>query len=72
MGALPGLFVGTAFHSGELRVQPGVGLLLAEFVADGTTSIDVSAFSPDRFDAAETAEYLASTVPQKDAARRRH
>ncbi|MDF2984353.1 MAG: hypothetical protein K0Q69_4125, partial [Devosia sp.] len=28
--------------------------------------------SPDRFSAAETAEYLASTVPQRNAARRRH
>ncbi len=70
--ALNGLFVGTAFHSGGFAYNPASGLLLAEFVADGRTSIDVSSFSPDRFDPAETEEYLATTVPQKHAARRRH
>lgn len=72
LSAIEGLYVGVAFHSGGFAYNPVSGLLLAEFVAEGRTRIDVSAFSPDRFDTAETAEYLASTVPQKDAARRRH
>jgi hypothetical protein len=46
--------------------------LLAELVADGRTSIDVSAFSPDRFDPRETEAYLATSVPQRAAVRRRH
>lgn len=69
---LPGLFVGTAFHSGGFAYNPVAGMLLAEFVTDGRTSIDVRAFSPDRFDPAETADYLAETLSQKDVVRRRH
>ena len=57
---------------GGFAYNPAVGLLLAEFVADGRTSIDVSAFSPDRFDQREVAEYLAMTIPQSQAVRRRH
>lgn len=69
---LPGLYVGTAFHSGGFAYNPVSGLLLSEFVAEGRTSTDVTAYSPDRFDPAETAKYLASTFQQKDAGRRRH
>jgi glycine/D-amino acid oxidase-like deaminating enzyme len=69
---LPGLFVGTAFHSGGFAYNPVAGLLLAEFVADGRASLDVRAFAPDRFDPAETAAYLAETLAQKDVVRRRH
>ena len=64
--------LGTAFHSGGFAYNPVSGLLLAEFVAEGRTSVDVSAYSPDRFDPTESAEYLASTLQQKDAGRRRH
>lgn len=67
-----GLFVGAAFHSSGFAYNPVTGLLLAEFIADGRTQLDVCAFSPDRFDRAETDQYLATTVPQKHAARRRH
>ncbi len=69
---LPGLFIGGAFHSGGFAYNPVAGLLLAEFIADGRTSIDVRAFAPDRFDPAETAAYLAETLAQKDVVRRRH
>ena len=68
----PGLFVGTAFHSGGFAYNPVVGMLLAEYVADGRTSIDVSAFSPDRFDLDAGRAYLASTVPQSQSFMRRH
>jgi sarcosine oxidase subunit beta len=69
---LPGLFVGVAFHSGGFAYNSVSGLLLAEFVVDGKTRIDVSAFSPGRFDRDQTAKYLQSTVQQKDACSRRH
>jgi len=72
VAAVPGLFLGHAFHSGGFAYNPVAGLLLAEWVSEGRTSIDVSAFSPDRFAAAEAEKHLATTIPQKDAFRRRH
>lgn len=69
---LPGLYVGVAFHSGGFAYNPVSGLLLAEFVAEERSSIDLSLFSPDRFDKDETKAYLAKTVQQKNVARRRH
>jgi glycine/D-amino acid oxidase-like deaminating enzyme len=69
---LPGFFVAVAFHSGGFAYNPVAGLLMAEYVAEGRTSIDVSAFSPNRFDSDEVAAYLATTVEQKDAVKRRH
>lgn len=69
---LPGLYLGCAFHSGGFAYNPAAGLLLAEFVADGRTQIDVSAFAPDRFAPNEVADYLATTVAQEAAVRRRH
>ena len=72
IGRRENLFVGACFHSGGFSYNPASGFLLAELVAKGKTSIDITAFSPDRFDAGETADYLASTVPQRNAARRRH
>lgn len=72
VGQLPGLYAGLAFHSGGFAYNPAAGQLLAEIVADGQASIDVRAFSPDRFDPAETAAYLAAEVPQSSAVRRRH
>ncbi len=72
IGGRENLFVGACFHSGGFSYNPASGFLLAELIAKGKTSIDITAFSPDRFDAGETADYLASTVPQRNAARRRH
>lgn len=75
LGPVPGvegLFVGAAFHSGGFAYNPVTGLLMAEMVNGEKTSIDVSTFSADRFDNAETRDYLATIVPQKHAARRRH
>ncbi len=71
-GGMDGLFVGVCFHSGGFSYNPASGYYLAEFVANGRTSIDLTAFSPDRFAADETAAYIASTVPQRNAARRLH
>lgn len=69
---LPGFYVGVAFHSGGFAYNPVSGLLLAELVAGEQTSVDLAAFSPDRFDPAETDAYLAETLAQKDVVRRRH
>ncbi|MEJ1972443.1 MAG: FAD-binding oxidoreductase [Lacunisphaera sp.] len=72
VSAVPGLFVGAAFHSGGFSYNPVAGLLLAEFVRQQRTSVDVAAFSPDRFVADQVDNYLATTVPQERAVRRRH
>ena len=72
VAALPGLYVGVAFHSGGFAYNPVAGMLLAEYVADGRATIDVRAFSPDRFARDETDDYLAITLAQKDVFRRRH
>jgi glycine/D-amino acid oxidase-like deaminating enzyme len=70
--AFPGLYVGCGFHSGGFAYNPVAGLLLAEYAAQGETSIDVSAFSPQRFATPVVEDYLASTVTQANAVRRRH
>lgn len=72
VAAVPGLYVGLAFHSGGFSYNPVAGQLLAEFVSEGRTSIDVSAFSPNRFTPEVVAAHLDRTVQQKDAVRRRH
>jgi sarcosine oxidase subunit beta len=75
LGPLPGLagaYVGCAFHSGGFAYNPVAGELLAEFVTAGRPRLDVSAFAPERFAAPEVEPYLATTVPQSQAVRRRH
>lgn len=72
VGQVPGLYLGCAFHSGGFAYNPVAGLLLAEYVVDGTTQIDVSDFLPDRFEAGETESYMSTTVKQEQAFRRRH
>lgn len=69
---LPGLILGLAFHSGGFAYNPGTGELLAEYVSEGRTSIDVSSWSPNRFDPIETKRYLSQMLQQKDIAKRRH
>ena len=68
----PGLFVGLGFHSGGFSYNPAAGYLLAQYIIDGKTSLDLTAFSPNRFDQNETAHHLATLTPQKSAIRRRH
>lgn len=69
---LSGFYVGTAFHSGGFAYNPVSGLLLSECVMGLQTSIDISSFSPDRFDANATEKHLARTLRQRDASPRRH
>ena len=46
---LPG-FIMAAGHEGDgIALSPVTGRLIAELIADGKTSFDISAFSPDRF-----------------------
>ncbi len=61
---LPGFFTGLAFQGSGFAYNPGAGLLLAECVADGHSSIDISAFSPSRFDRAESEAYLSTTLTE--------
>jgi glycine/D-amino acid oxidase-like deaminating enzyme len=72
LAAVPGLILGLAFHSGGFAYNPGTGELLAEYVSQGRTSIDVSSWSPNRFDPRETSAYLQEVLRQKDIAKRRH
>ena len=71
---IEGLWIGSCFHSGGVAYSPAAGYFLAELAATGSAPIDLSAFSPARFASSPgpTAEYLASTVPQRHATRRRH
>lgn len=68
VGDLPGLFVGTAFHSGGFAYSPAAGQLLAELVVDGRPSIDIAAFSPDRFDVAAAEGFLSTPMTQAEYA----
>lgn len=69
---LPGLIVGAAFHSGGFAYNPVAGKLLAELATKGETELDVAAFSPARFSAAATDDYLNLRLRQQDAFLRRH
>ena len=69
---LPGLFVGASFHSGGFSYNPVAGLLLAECVLDGHTCVDISGFSPNRFQDAEVDAYLTTTLDERDINNRRH
>jgi len=64
---LPGLFVAGSFHSGGFSYNPVAGLFLAEYVVDGRTSLDISAFAPQRFldKPADIERHLARTVTQR-------
>ena len=75
IGPVPGfsgLFVGLCFHSGGFSYSPASGRFLAEYVAQGAPSIDLTAFRPGRNPADETSAYLASTLSQGQSFRRRH
>ncbi|UCH24661.1 MAG: FAD-binding oxidoreductase [Trueperaceae bacterium] len=72
LGDLPGLYLGCGFHSGGFAYNPVAGELLAEIVSEGAPSIELSAFSPERFEASALKDYLAKNLIQADAVRRRH
>ena len=62
VAALPGLYLGTNFHSGGFGHHPAAGLSLAEFIVDGQTRIELAAFSPDRFADFDTQAYLQRDI----------
>lgn len=72
IGGYAGLYLGVAFHSGGFAYNPGTGELLAQYVMEGRTAIDVRSWSPDRFDADEADEYIATRLTQAHSFRRRH
>lgn len=68
----PGLYLGLAFHSGGFAYNPAAGELLADYVAQGYHSIDVSSWHPGRFASAESDLYLGTQLTQAQSFRRRH
>lgn len=72
VAAIPGLYVGLAFHSGGFAYNPVAGLLLSEWILDGRPHLDLSIFSPDRFSDEVTRSYLERRIVQANAVTRRH
>lgn len=69
---LSNFYIATSFQSGGFAYNPVVGLLMAELVSDGKTFMDISSFSPERFDQPTVDSYLSATIQQQHAVRRRH
>ena len=75
IGPVPGvdgLYVGAHFHSGGFAYNPVSGLLIAEHVVDGQTSIDSEMYSPARFGSVDTDAFLAAPIMHDDMGRVRH
>ena len=75
IGPVPGvdgLFVGAHFHSGGFAYNPVSGLLIAEHVVDGQTSIDSEMYSPARFGSVDTDAFLTAPIMHDDMGRVRH
>ncbi len=75
IGPVPGvdgLFVGAHFHSGGFAYNPASGLLIAEHVVDGETSIDSEMYSPARFGTVDTDAFLTAPIMHDDMGRVRH
>ena len=75
IGPVPGvdgLYVGAHFHSGGFAYNPVSGLLIAEHVVDGRTSIDSEMYSPARFGSVDTDAFLAAPIMHDDMGRVRH
>ena len=75
IGPVPGvegLFVGAHFHSGGFAYNPVSGLLIAEHVVDGGTSIDSEMYSPARFGSIDTDSFLAAPIMHDEMGVVRH
>ena len=75
IGPVPGvdgLYVGAHFHSGGFAYNPVSGLLIAEHVVDGQTSIDSEMYSLARFGSVDTDAFLAAPIMHDDMGRVRH
>ena len=69
---IDGLYVGAHFHSGGFAYNPVSGLLIAEHVVDGETSMDSEMYSPARFGSVDTDAFLAAPIMHDDMGRVRH
>ena len=49
LAAVPGLFIASGCNVGGLSTAPALGEALAQLIAQGRSTIDVSSLSPDRF-----------------------
>jgi glycine/D-amino acid oxidase-like deaminating enzyme len=69
---LNGVFLCSNFHSGGFAYNPVAGMLIAEHVVDGKTSIDSDFYLPSRFKNFKTKEYLSKTHKLEDLEIKRH
>ena len=75
IGPVPGvkgLFIGAHFHSGGFAYNPVSGLLLAEHVVEGGTSIDTEMYSPARFGNIDTDTFLSTPIRHSEMGVTRH
>ena len=75
IGPVPGvkgLYIGAHFHSGGFAYNPVSGLLIAEHVVDGETSIDTEMYNPARFGSVNTDAFLSSPIMHSDVGVTRH
>ena len=75
IGPVPGvkgLYIGAHFHSGGFAYNPVSGLLIAEHVVDGETSIDNEMYNPARFGNVDTNAFLSSPIMHSDMGVTRH
>ena len=75
IGPVPGvkgLYVGAHFHSGGFAYNPVSGLLLAEHVVDGGTSINTEMYNPARFGNVDINAFLATPVMHSEMGMTRH
>ena len=75
IGPVPGvdgLFVGAHFHSGGFAYNPVSGLLIAEHVVDGGTSVDSEMYRPARFGSIDTDAFLAAPIMHDEMGVVRH
>ena len=75
IGPVPGvkgLYIGAHFHSGGFAYNPVSGLLIAEHVVDGETSIDTEMYNPVRFGSVNTDAFLSSPIMHSDMGVIRH
>ena len=69
---IDGLYIGAHFHSGGFAYNPVSGLLLAQHVVDGETSIDTEMYSPARFSNIDTNTFLSTPIMHSQMSITRH
>ena len=69
---IDGLYIGAHFHSGGFAYNPVSGLLIAQHVVDGDTSIDTEMYSPARFGNIDTNTFLSTPIMHSKMGMTRH